>query len=138
VEVEDDTEAAVYISAVKPARIEKRKTAVEKKRAEDLRRKFEQQDLLLNPRMTRPRAYPPGIVETMDMDMGSAPALVPTKHERQASREQPGKQTALQRTLRNAIANAAEEGDIFHRVTTEKSISISLAEVTSVSLSFKG
>jgi hypothetical protein len=94
VEVEDDPEAEVYISAVKPARIEKLKPVAEKKRVEDLRRKIEQQDLLPKPRVTRPRAYPTVIVETMDMDMGSAPALVPTKHERRASREKPGKPTA--------------------------------------------
>jgi hypothetical protein len=117
VEVEDNPEEAVYISAVKPARIEKPKPAAEKNRAEDLRRKIEQQDLLPKPCVTRRRAYPPVIVKTMDMDMGSAPALVPTKHERQASREKPGKPTAPRRTLRNEIANAALEEDIIHRVT---------------------
>jgi hypothetical protein len=83
---------------VKPARIEKRKPAAEKMRAEDLRRKIEQQNLLPKSRVTNPRAYPPVIVETMDMDMVSAPALVPTKHERKASREKPGKPTAPRRT----------------------------------------
>jgi hypothetical protein len=89
-EVEDDPEAAVYVSPIQPARVENRKPAAEMKRAENLRQKIEQQDFLPKQRVTRPRAYPLVIVKTMDMDMGSAPALVPTKYERQASRRSLG------------------------------------------------
>jgi hypothetical protein len=121
-EIERDLKAAVYISAVKPARIDKRKPAAEKRTAEDLRRKIKQQDLLPKPRVTRRNADPPVIVQTMDLDMGSTPASAPTKHEKQGSRDMPGKQTAPRRTLPNDIADVAPEQDIFHCVSTEKSV----------------
>jgi hypothetical protein len=133
-EDEDDPEAMVYVSAIKPARVEKRRPTAEKKRVEDLQRKIEQQSRLPAPRVSRPRAHPPAIVETIDMDMDPCPPPAPAKSEKKAKREKP---TASRRSFRSDIADATPEEDIFRRIAAEKSINISLAELASVSPSFK-
>jgi hypothetical protein len=50
--------------------------------------------------------------------------------------KKPEKQSVPRESFRNDIANATPWEDLFGRVTSEKSISISLAELASVSPSF--
>lgn len=128
---------ASRIGPKEPARVEKRAPGTQ--RQEDLRRKVEAQLALPKAKAPRNRDYGAPLEQDMELDpMGDAEpeveveVLVPDDTARAKKRAPPQK-----RALRNDLAELSPAETIFQRLTSERTATVSLAELASVSPAFK-